>query len=36
MSEYGHRLNFKKGVAVCPESKEKYKLAKGKVIKIKH
>ncbi len=35
MSEYGHRLNFKKGVAVCPESKEKYKLAKGKVSKIK-
>lgn len=34
MSEYGHRLNFKKGVAVCPESKEKYKLVKGKVYKI--
>ena len=35
MSEYGHRLNFKKGIAVCPESKEKYKLVKGKVAKIK-
>ena len=35
MSEYGHRLNFKKGEAICPESKEKYKLAKGKVTKIK-
>lgn len=34
MSEYGHRLHFKKGIAVCPESKEKYKLVKGKVIKI--
>ena len=35
MSEYGHRLNFKKGIAVCPESKEKYKLAKGRVVKVK-
>lgn len=35
MSEYGHRLNFKKGIAVCPESKEKYKLANGKVTKVK-
>lgn len=35
MSEYGHRLNFKKGIAVCPESKEKYKLLKGKVSKVK-
>ncbi|MBI3501714.1 MAG: N-acetyltransferase [Bacteroidetes bacterium] len=35
MSEYGHRLNFKKGVAVCPESKDKYKLVQGKVIKTK-
>lgn len=35
MSEYGHRLNFKKGIAVCPESKEKYKLEKGKVVKVK-
>jgi UDP-2-acetamido-3-amino-2,3-dideoxy-glucuronate N-acetyltransferase len=35
MSEYGHRLNFKKGTAVCPESKETYKLVKGKVYKTK-
>ena len=35
MSEYGRRLNFKKGAAVCPESKEKYKLLKGKVVKLK-
>ena len=36
MSEYGHRLKFdKKGMAVCSESKEKYKLEKGKVVKIK-
>ena len=27
MSEYGHRLNFnEKGIAECPESREKYKL----------
>ncbi len=36
MSEFGIRLNFKKGIAICPESKEKYKLVKGKVTKIKH
>jgi UDP-2-acetamido-3-amino-2,3-dideoxy-glucuronate N-acetyltransferase len=36
MSEYGHRLNFdKEGVAVCPESGDKYRLADGKVSKIK-
>jgi len=35
MSEYGHHLKFRKGIAVCPESKAKYKLAKGKVSKIK-
>lgn len=34
MSEYGHRLVFKKGIAVCPESKTKYKLSKGKVTRI--
>lgn len=35
MSEYGHRLEFDKdGIAVCPESKEKYKLEKGAVSKI--
>ncbi len=31
MSEHGHRLAFKDGVAVCPESGWKYVLADGKV-----
>jgi UDP-2-acetamido-3-amino-2,3-dideoxy-glucuronate N-acetyltransferase len=36
MSEYGHRLNFdNNGIAVCPESNEKYFLSNGKVSKIK-
>jgi len=36
MSEYGHRLSFDKdGIAICPESKEKYKLENGEVHKIK-
>lgn len=35
MSEYGHRLHFdESGMAVCPESKEKYKLEEGKVYKL--
>ncbi len=35
VSEYGHRLNFdKNGLAVCPESDEKYKLENNQVIKI--
>ncbi|MCX6232995.1 MAG: acyltransferase [Bacteroidetes bacterium] len=35
MSEYGQRLAFDKdGLAICPESKEKYKLENGKVIKL--
>ena len=35
MSEYGHRLHFdEEGIAVCPESKEKYRLEDGQVIKI--
>jgi UDP-2-acetamido-3-amino-2,3-dideoxy-glucuronate N-acetyltransferase len=34
MSEFGHRLSFDaKGIAVCPESNEKYKLINGKVTK---
>ena len=34
MSEYGHKLQFdEKGIAVCPESKEEYKLVNGKVNK---
>jgi UDP-2-acetamido-3-amino-2,3-dideoxy-glucuronate N-acetyltransferase len=36
MSEYGHKLKFdEEGVAVCPESNEKYKLENGTVSKIK-
>lgn len=35
MSEYGHRLEFdKEGIALCPESKEKYLLKDGKVSKL--
>jgi len=35
MSEYGHRLRFdEKGIATCPESKEKYKLEDDQVSKI--
>lgn len=34
MSEYGHRLIFDEdGVAICPESKDVYKLMDGKVTK---
>lgn len=35
MSEYGHRLDFDaNNIAICPESKEKYKLENGHVHKI--
>jgi UDP-2-acetamido-3-amino-2,3-dideoxy-glucuronate N-acetyltransferase len=35
MSEYGHRLNFdEEGIAICPESKEEYKLENKQVHKI--
>lgn len=35
MSEYGHRLEFdNEGIAICPESKEKYQLKGGKVNKL--
>jgi len=35
MSDYGHRLEFdKQGIAVCPESNEKYKLESQKVRKL--
>lgn len=35
MSEYGHKLIFNKdGIAVCEESKEKYKLNNGVVTKV--
>lgn len=36
MSEYGHRLNFdENGIAICRESKEKYKFENNKVTKIR-
>ncbi|SHG92390.1 UDP-2-acetamido-3-amino-2,3-dideoxy-glucuronate N-acetyltransferase [Chryseolinea serpens] len=34
MSEYGHKLSFKEGVAICPESKQRYRLQDGVVSKI--
>jgi UDP-2-acetamido-3-amino-2,3-dideoxy-glucuronate N-acetyltransferase len=35
MSEFGHRLNFdENGMAICPESNEKYELVENKVRKI--
>lgn len=35
MSEYGHRLHFdEEGIAICPESKGRYKLENGRVHKI--
>jgi len=35
MSEYGHRLHFsEEGVAICPESKVRYRLDDGAVTKI--
>jgi UDP-2-acetamido-3-amino-2,3-dideoxy-glucuronate N-acetyltransferase len=35
VSEYGHRLKFDAdGIAVCPETKQKYKLEKGAVNKL--
>jgi UDP-2-acetamido-3-amino-2,3-dideoxy-glucuronate N-acetyltransferase len=34
VSEYGHRLHFDEtGIAICPESNDKYKLENGKVSK---
>ena len=37
MSEFGHRLRFNdNGIAVCPESGEKYKLKNGMVSKINY
>jgi len=36
MSEFGHRLNFnEEGIAICPESGEKYQLNNNTVNKIK-
>lgn len=34
MSEYGHRLHFTDNVATCPEGKDQYRLADGKVTKV--
>lgn len=35
VSEYGHRLTFDEtGLAICPESKQKYKLSDNKVVKL--
>jgi UDP-2-acetamido-3-amino-2,3-dideoxy-glucuronate N-acetyltransferase len=35
MSEFGHRLSFNaNGIAICPESKEKYKLENAQVHKL--
>jgi UDP-2-acetamido-3-amino-2,3-dideoxy-glucuronate N-acetyltransferase len=35
VSEYGHRLNFdENGIAICPESGQKYLLKNGKVTRI--
>lgn len=35
MSEFGHRLHFdEKGMAICPESYDKYQLMDNKVIKL--
>jgi UDP-2-acetamido-3-amino-2,3-dideoxy-glucuronate N-acetyltransferase len=35
MSEFGHKLSFNsEGIAICPESDEKYKLENGTVTKL--
>ena len=34
MSEYGHKLKFENGIAVCPESKEQYRLENNRVTKL--
>lgn len=34
MSEYGHRLNFEDGLAICPETGEKYSLENNQVKKL--
>ncbi|MCB9188793.1 MAG: N-acetyltransferase [Flavobacteriales bacterium] len=36
VSEYGHRLNFdENGMAICPESKQEYKLEGDNVLRVK-
>jgi UDP-2-acetamido-3-amino-2,3-dideoxy-glucuronate N-acetyltransferase len=34
VSEYGHRLNFIDGLAICPESKQQYQLTDSTVVKM--
>ena len=34
VSEFGHRLDFENGIAVCPESKQQYKLENDLVTRI--
>ncbi|MEG1498117.1 MAG: acyltransferase [Bacteroidales bacterium] len=36
MSEYGCKLHFKEGIAVCKESGDQYRIDDGKVLKIGH
>ena len=36
VSEYGHRLEFdERGIAICPETKQEYKLENNRVERIK-
>jgi UDP-2-acetamido-3-amino-2,3-dideoxy-glucuronate N-acetyltransferase len=36
VSEYGHRLHFdEKGIAICPETNQEYKLTDNNVVRIK-
>ncbi len=35
ISQYGHRLEFKDGIAICPESNQEYKLENNRVVRIK-
>jgi UDP-2-acetamido-3-amino-2,3-dideoxy-glucuronate N-acetyltransferase len=36
VSEYGHRLEFNElGIAICPESKQEYKITNESVERIK-
>jgi UDP-2-acetamido-3-amino-2,3-dideoxy-glucuronate N-acetyltransferase len=34
MSEYGHKLSFHNGIAMCPESGDQYQLENNQVIKL--
>ena len=35
ISEYGHRLNFKNNIAICPESGQEYQFNNENVIRVK-